>query len=338
MKQLKTIYFLLTLILLTPMATVSAEGTVNQAHIGTALDQSNQPLNIDTVFSTETEQLVIWASFNDLSGGDEIQFDLVVPGAETVYISPTKGLASSAETYTAWAVVPMQNLNLQPGNYVANVYLNGFSAKQVAIQLTGGNTPPIPYMIVNDIEAPEQVSLGEEFTLRVFTSYHFNAETQVNPTIFDPATETVIAATGDTLIDKGERGYTFTLTAPEASGEYIIYAINYFTEGGALTYNENGGIQTIVIQLTGESSNTLPKIDTTQIDQLIPDDISLQELADLIPDNLDIDLSELGLPDSIKEGLEDVEDIAKNNGVPGYPVEAIIAALVLIAVYYARRN
>lgn len=232
----------------------------------------------------------------------------------------------------------MQNMNLQPGNYVANVYLNGFSAKQVAIQLTGGTTPPIPYMIVNDIEAPEQVSPGEEFTLRIFTSYHFNVETQVNPTIFDPATETVIAATGDTLIDKGERGYTFTLTAPEASGEYIIYAINYFTEGGALTYNENGGIQTIVIQLTGESSNTLPSIDTTQIDQLIPDDISLQELADLIPDNLDIDLSELGLPDSIKEGLEDVEDIAKNNGVPGYPVEAIIAALVLIAVYYARRN
>lgn len=58
MKQLKTIYFLLTLILLTPMATVSAKGTVDQAHIGTALDQSNQPLNIDTVFSTETEQLV----------------------------------------------------------------------------------------------------------------------------------------------------------------------------------------------------------------------------------------------------------------------------------------
>ena len=91
-------YFLLTLILITPIAIASAEGTVDQAHIGTALDQNNQPLNIDTVFSTETEQLVIWASFNNLSGGDEIQFDLVVPGAETVYISPTKGLASSAET------------------------------------------------------------------------------------------------------------------------------------------------------------------------------------------------------------------------------------------------
>lgn len=310
-------------------------GRVEKAYVCTGLDAQNQPTGIETVFSTEAEQLVIWAEFSDLSGGDELQFDLVVPGEETVYISATKGLASSAATHVAWQVIPLTNYALQPGQYVANVYLNGMSAMQISIQLAGGTTPPIPYMIMNGIDAPEQVTPGEKFTISVYTEYHFASPTQVTPTIYDPMTESVIAATSETLDYKGQRGFTFDVIAPEGSGEYFLYAVNYFDAGGELTFNENGGIQTIVLQLgQGGTGSTLP-IDPSEIKEIIPDDISLEDLANLIPDNLNIDLSDLEFPDSVNDGIEKVEEVAKNNGVPGYSVEVIVLALVAV-LYYLR--
>ncbi len=308
-------------------------GRVENAYVCTGLDAQNQPTGINNVFSTEAEQLVIWAEFSDLHGGDEIQFDLVVPGAETVYLSPTKDLASSAATHVAWQVIPLTNYALQPKQYIANVYLNGMSAKQISFQLAGGTTPPIPYMITNGIDAPEQVSPGEEFEISVYTEYHFNAPTAVNPTIYDPMTESVVAATGETLDSKGQRGFTFNVVAPEGSGEYFLYAVNYFDVGGELTFNENGGIQTIVLQLgQGGTGSTLP-VDPSEIKEIIPDDISIEDLVELIPEGVNIDLTELGLPDSVTDGIEKVEEVAKNNGVPGYPVEVILLALVAVLVY-----
>lgn len=298
-------------------------GNVERAVVCGDLDQQNQPVDIDTVFSTEINKLVIWAEFKELSGGDEIQFDFVVPGYQTVYISPTKGLASSADTYTAWAVVPTTNLNLQPGMYVANVYLNGMSAKQVSIQLAGGTTPPIPYMIMNGIDAPEQVSPGEDFTITVYTEYHFNQDTQVSPTIFDPQTESVLAVLSATLGGKDNRGFTFEVTAPEGNGEYFLYAVNYFQSGGDLTYNENGGIETIVLQLGEGGTGSNLSVDPAQIRELVPDDITLDELTDLIPD-------------AIKGGIDDVEEAVKGNGVPGFPIEVIALTLVAFLVYSRR--
>ncbi len=86
--------------------------------------------------------------------------------------------------------------------------------------------------MVDNVETPSEVYVGEVFTVEVTVSYEFTAPTEMSPGIYDVEAETWIAEEFETLVGDGTKTYSFELTAPDAAKTWELEADVFYLVGG----------------------------------------------------------------------------------------------------------
>ncbi len=290
-------------------------------------------------FYQDTDVVMLWVNMTDIQVNDTITFEWRNPAGEMYttqeWIAPS--WIGSTPSYSMFEEIeimgdPAENMlgmwdvKISVGDewHWWSFSLNGGTAN-------GSSATSTDYMAITDVKKPTSYTPGENVTLTITVDYSFASETDVAPSVWNNNTWTFIATEEDTLVGTGTNTYDLEFMADEAGTAY--YAIAYFVEDGNIIYDENHGIVPFVLESDGGQS-TIPSLDNIDLPSNIDVDEIKNQINDYIGYGLDF-IENIEIPDELK----DVEDtIKEKTGIPGYPVDSLLAGAALLGLYLRKKR
>lgn len=291
-------------------------------------------------FYQDSDAVLLWVNMTDIKENDTIVFDWRNPAGE-LYTSQEWVAPSWIDSVPYYSMFTEIEIKSEPAENMLGMWDVTISVDDEwwthSFSLNGGNedgtsTSTGDYFAITDLRKPSSYTPGENVTMTLTLEYSFSSETNVAPSIWNNNTWTFIATEEDTLVGTGTKTYDLEFMADETGTAY--YAIAYFIENEEIIYDEYHGIVPFVLESDGDTQQSLPSLDDIDL----PSNIDVDEIKSQINDYIGYGLEfieNIEVPDELKEVEETIKE---KTGIPGYPVDSILAGATLLGLYLRKKR
>jgi hypothetical protein len=190
------------------------------------------------------------------------------------------------------------------------------------------------YVHVTGVNPTGEVSLGQNFTVEVKIEYNF-MQVPLVVSILDDQFEPR-AQTSDDIGDYGEKTYSLSMETRSGDTDKVFYATaHYFIEGN-WTLMEPGGY--MLFTLEGGEVDMSGQGGTGTSGGFDFSEINVEEIGRTFNETIKIGLDyikDIEIPEELS-GIE--KTIKEKTGIPGFPVEALLAGGTLLGYALRRKD
>ncbi len=343
---------------------------ITEVRLFGAFDMNGNPGANQLVFTSDDEMVAIWFNLTDATQGDSIIIEFMTPSGE-LYVPFNWTPPYTIQDGTYWEVWedlemigdwrskdPDVAMTDMPGTWSAVVTVDGqwwvtlpfevvpdggsstsTGSTDTSTSTTGTTTDDDTkirgyYVHVTEVTPFGEITLGQNASVEVTVEYKF-MQVPLVVSILDDQFEPRGQAS-DEIGDYGESKYSISMETRSGDTDKVFYAIAHYFIDGNWTYMDPGGYMMFTLEggaVAPDSQGGIGVPSGFDISDINMDQIT-STLNDTFQRGLDL-LKDVEIPEELS-GIE--ETIKEKTGIPGFPVEALIAGASLLGLVLRKRD